>query len=107
MPDFDRQGLINIFATEASDGLLKVASALDPRDGSMPTQASLRDHFIVAHGLTGSASLYGFAGCANLAKILARILEQAGTLPEAEWPKTVALLRDTVMTLRNQIDHIN
>lgn len=107
MPDFDRQALINIFATEASDGLLKVASALDPRDGSLPTQQSLCEQFIVAHGLTGSASLYGFAGCAGLAKILARILEQAGTIPQAEWPKKVPLLRDIVMTLRNQIDHIN
>src|SRR5712692_3466715 len=107
MSEFDRQGLINIFATEAADGLLKVATALDPRDGSMPTQPSLREHFIVAHGLTGSASLYGFVGCANLAKTLAGILEQAGTLPEKEWPQTVALLRDIVTTLRNQIDHIN
>lgn len=107
MPDFDRQGLINIFATEAADGLLKVASALDPRDGSVPTQASLNEHFIVAHSLTGSASLYGFAGCSNLARILERILEQAGTIPEGEWPKTVAILRDIVTTLRNQIDHIN
>lgn len=107
MADFDRQGLINIFATEAADGLLKVASALDPRDGSVPTQTSLREHFIVAHSLIGSASLYGFAGCANLAKILERILEQAGTIPEEEWPKTVSILRDIVTTLRNQIDHIN
>lgn len=107
MSDFDRQGLINIFATEAADGLLKVASALDPRDGSVPTQQSLREYFIVAHGLTGSASLYGFSGCANLAKILARILEQAGTITEEEWPKKVVILRDIVTTLRNQIDHIN
>lgn len=107
MPDFDRQGLINIFATEAADGLLKVASALDPRDGSVPTQQSLREHFIVAHGLTGSAGLYGFEGCASLAKILSRILEQAGTIPEEEWPKKVPILRDIVTTLRNQIDHIN
>ena len=107
MPDFDRQGLINIFATEAADGLLKVASALDPRDGSVPTQQSLREHFIVAHGLTGSAGLYGFEGCANLAKILARILEQAGTIPEEDWVKKVPVLRDIVITLRNQIDHIN
>lgn len=107
MPDFDRQGLINIFATEASDGLLKVATALDPRDGSVPTQQSLHEHFIVAHSLTGSASLYGFTGCANLAKILAGILEQAGTVSDGEWPKTVAILRDIVTTLRNQIDHIN
>ena len=107
MPDFDRQGLINIFATEAADGLLKVASTLDPRDGSAPTQQSLREHFIVAHGLTGSAGLYGFEGCANLAKILARILEQAGTIPEEDWGKKVPILRDMVTTLRNQIDHIN
>ncbi|MDO8546253.1 MAG: hybrid sensor histidine kinase/response regulator [Nitrospirales bacterium] len=107
MPDFDRQGLINIFATEAADGLLKVASALDPRDGSVPTQQSMSECFIVAHGLTGSAGLYGFEGCASLAKILARILEQAGTIPEEEWHKKVPILRDIVTTLRNQIDHIN
>ena len=107
MADFDRQGLVNIFATEAAGGLLKVASALDPRDGSMPTQASLHEHFIVAHSLTGAASLYGFAGCANLARILERILEEAGTTPDKEWPKTVTILRDIVTTLRNQIDHIN
>src|SRR3989338_748214 len=107
MPDFDRQGLINIFATEAADGLLKVASALDPRDGSLPTQKSMSECFIVAHGLTGSAGLYGFEGCASLAKTLARILEQAGTIPEEEWPKKVPILRDIVTTLRNEIDHIN
>lgn len=107
MSDFDRQGLINIFATEAADGLLKVASALDPRDGSVPTQQSMSEYFIVAHGLTGSAGLYGFEGCARLAKTLARILEQAGTIPEEEWPKKVPFLRDIVTTLRNQIDHIS
>lgn len=107
MPDFDRQALINIFATEAADGLLKTASALDPRDGSVPTRQALREQYIVAHSLTGSASMYGFVGCANLAKTLGRILEQAGTIPDGEWPKTVAILRDIVTTLRNQIDHIN
>ena len=107
MPDFDRQGLINIFATEAADGLLKVSTALDPRDGSMPTRQSLSEQYIVAHSLTGSASLYGFAGCASLAQILAGILEKARTGPDAEWPQTVAMLRDIVTTLRSQIDHIN
>src|SRR5712692_11087834 len=105
--DFDRQALLNIFTTEASDGLLTLANALDPRDGSTPTQEALREHFIIAHSLTGASSLYGFTGCASLAKILARILEQAGTVSPAEWPGTVTILRDIVTILRAQIDNIN
>src|SRR2546425_473665 len=105
--DFDRQALLNIFTTEASDGLLKLANALDPRDGSTPSQEALREHFIIAHSLTGSSSLYGFTGCASLAKILARILEQAGTVSPTEWLGTVTILRDIVTILRAQIDHIN
>src|SRR5256712_8621679 len=105
--DFDRQALLNIFTTEASDGLLKLANALDPRDVPTPTQEALRDPFIIAHSLTGASSLYGFTGCASLAKILARILEQAGTVSPTEWPGTVTILRDIVTILRAQIDHIN
>ena len=105
--DFDRQALLNIFITEASDGLLKLANAFDPRDGSTPTQKALREHFIIAHSLTGASSLYGFTGCASLAKILAGILERAGTVSPTEWPGTVTILRDIVTTLRAQIDHIN
>ncbi len=105
--DFDRQALLNIFTTEASDGLLKLAKALDPRDGSTPTQEALYEHFIIAHNLTGASSLYGFTGCASLAKILARILEQADPVSPTEWPSTVTILRDIVTTLRAQIDNIN
>ena len=105
--DFDRQALLNIFATEASDGLLKLANALDPRDGSTPTPEALREYFVIAHGLIGASSLYGFPGCASLAKILARILEQASPVSPTEWPSTVTFLRDMVRTLRAQIDNIN
>ena len=105
--DFDRQALLNFFTTEASDGLLKLAKALDPRDGSTPTQEALYEHFIIAHNLTGASSLYGFTGCASLAKILARILEQAAPVSPTEWPSTVTILRDIVTTLRAQIDNIN
>jgi len=105
-PDFDRQGLLNIFATEASDGLLKLSTALDPRDGSTPTPEALHAQYIVAHSLTGAASLYGFMGCANLAKIMAQILDQTNNVPMQEWPKTVTLLRDIVAALRTQIDNI-
>src|SRR5881397_717981 len=105
--DFDRQALLNIFATEASDGLLKLANALDPRDGSTPTPEALREYFVIAHGLIGASSLYGFPGCASLEKILARILEQASPVSPTEWPSTVTFLRDMVRTLRAQIDNIN
>jgi len=104
---FDRQALLNIFTTEASDGLLKLANALDPRDGSTPTEEALREYFIIAHGLIGASSLYGFPGCASLAKILARMLEQANPVSPTEWSSTVTFLRDMVRTLRAQIDNIN
>jgi len=107
MSDFDRQGLLNIFTTEASDGLLTLASALDPRDGSLPTPQSMLDRFIIAHGLTGAAGLYGFMGCSHVAKILAGMLEQADRVADADWPRTVALLREIVVALHKQIAHIN
>ena len=105
--DSDRKALLNIFTTEASDGLLTLANALDPRDGSTPTQEALHEHFIIAHSLTGAASLYGFPSCARLAEILALVLEQAGTLEPTEWPDTVRILRDIITTLRAQIANIN
>src|SRR5207247_1238280 len=105
--DFDRQALLNIFTTEASDGLLTLANALDPRDGSTPTQEALREHFIIAHSLTGASALYGFPGGARLAKILARMLEQAGTVAPADWSGTLTTLRDIVTILTAQIDNIN
>ena len=105
--DCDRQALLNTFTAEASDGLHKLAKALDSRDGSTPTQEALHEHFSIAHSLTGATSLYGFTGCAGLAKILARILEQAGTVSPTEWPGTVTILRDIVTVLRAQIDAIN
>src|SRR5437773_10009055 len=105
--DFDRQALLNIFTTEASDGLLILANALDPRDGSTPTQEALREHFLIAHSLTGGSALYGFTGCASLAKILARILEQAGTASPAAWSGTGTTLRDIVTILTAQLDNNN
>ena len=107
MSDFDRQGLLNIFTTEAADGLLTLASALDPRDGSLPTPQALLDQFIIAHGLIGSAGLYGFMGCAHFAKILAGMLEQADRVADDDWPRTVAFLREIVTALRKQISQIN
>src|SRR5437016_13963230 len=98
--DFDRQALLNIFTTEASDGLLKLAKALDPRDGSTPTQEALYEHFSIAHNLTGASSLYGFTGCASSATILARIREPADAGSPTEWPRTMASPSDIVAVAR-------
>lgn len=104
--DFDRHALVSIFAAEASDNLSKIATALSPPDGALPSPAALRDQFILAHSLTGASSLYGFAGSSRLAAVLEEVLDRSGEEPPEEWPGTVAMLRDVVGALRTQVEKI-
>ena len=68
--EFDRQALINIFVTEAADGLAKLSAVLNPNDGCSVTVDAVHAQYIVAHTLKGASSLYGFTGVAALAEVL-------------------------------------
>jgi len=104
--NLDRTALVDIFATEASEGLVNLTGALCPADGAIPSPANLRDQFITAHNLQGASDLYGFAEFAALAAVLERTLEHADEVPTEEWPRTATMLRDIVEVLRAQTDTI-
>ncbi|HKW85777.1 MAG TPA: Hpt domain-containing protein, partial [Nitrospiraceae bacterium] len=104
--EFDRPALLSIFIAEATDGITKLWTALHPRDASIPSAEAVQPHYVVAHTIKGAASMYGFTGVVSLADTLETVLEQATRVPEAEWPDVLAMLRDTVGTLRAQVEAI-
>src|SRR5947209_13317117 len=104
--EFDRAALVSIFVAEATDGLTKLWTALHPADDSIPTQEALQPHYVVAHTIKGIAAMYDFMGVVSLADALEPVLEQATRVSMTEWPDVVAMLRDTVGTLRGQIEAI-
>ncbi|MGH7228010.1 MAG: Hpt domain-containing protein [Nitrospiraceae bacterium] len=104
--EFDRAALVSIFVAEATDGITKLWTALHPADASIPGPEAIQPHYVVAHTIKGTAAMYGFAGVASLADTLEPVLEQATRVSGTEWPGLVAMLRDAVGILREQIEAI-
>jgi chemosensory pili system protein ChpA (sensor histidine kinase/response regulator) len=104
--EFDREGLVNIFLTEAEDSLAKLWSALHPKDHGMPTREAINEQYIIAHTLKGTSSLYGYAGLSGLTNVLEALVENVRDLADEEWPHTITMLRDLVSTIRGQVQHI-
>lgn len=104
--DFDREGLVNIFLTEAEDSLAKLWSALHPSDHGMPTRDAINEQYIVAHTLKGTSSLYGYSGLSGLTNVLETRVNNIRDVPEEQWPDTITMLRDLVGAIRVQIQHI-
>jgi chemosensory pili system protein ChpA (sensor histidine kinase/response regulator) len=104
--EFDREGLVSIFLTEAEDSLAKLWSALHPSDNGMPTQEAIAEQYIVAHTLKGTSSLYGDRGLSELTNVLETRVENIRDVAEEQWPPTVTMLRDLVGATRAQVQHI-
>ncbi len=54
--DFDRQGLVEIFVTEASEALDVLTKAFQPSDGTTPTPTQLQEQYVWAHKIRGACS---------------------------------------------------
>lgn len=104
--EFDRPALISIFVAETTDGLTKLWAALHPADAPIPSPEAIQPHYVIAHTIKGVAAMYDFMGVVSLADTLEPVLEQATSASMTEWPDVVAMLRDTVGTLRAQIEAI-
>ena len=104
--EFDREGLVNIFLTEAEDSLAKLWSTLHPPDQGMPTRDAVNEQYIVAHTLKGTSSLYGYTGLSGLTNVLEAGVENIRDLADEQWPHTVTMLRDLVGAIRVQVQHI-
>jgi len=101
--ELDRQALIDIFVTEASEAMAALTSALNPSDGSIPQPQQLQEQYMWAHKIRGASALYGFNGLAMLGALLESTLEQASSIDEGIWPKAVGALCGMVEAFQAQL----
>jgi chemosensory pili system protein ChpA (sensor histidine kinase/response regulator) len=104
--EFDYAALVQIFLTEASEGLESLRAALHPPDGTIPDPKDVRAEYIVAHRLRGAASLYGFLDVAALAERLETELENLEEMTGESWTSRVASLGELVEAVHRQLDAI-
>jgi chemosensory pili system protein ChpA (sensor histidine kinase/response regulator) len=101
--ELDRQGLIDIFVTEASEALDVLTKAFSPSDGTMPSRAQLQAQYVWAHKIRGASALYGYVGLALMGSLLESILEEAPSLEASLWPKGLETLRGMVVSFEAQL----
>ena len=101
--EFDRQGLVDIFVIEVSEALDVLTKAFHPPDGAMPTPAQLQALYVWAHKIRGASALYGYEGLALMGAILESTLEEATSVEESLWPKTVDIFRGMVTSFESQL----
>jgi len=104
--ELDREALIDIFVTEASEAIAALTSALNPSDGSIPQPEKLQEQYVWAHKIRGASALYGFNGLAMLGALLEGTLEEATSIEEAVWPKAVGVLRGMAEAFQAQLTAI-
>jgi chemosensory pili system protein ChpA (sensor histidine kinase/response regulator) len=101
--ELDRQGLIDIFVTEASQALEMLKKAFYPPDGITPTLAQLQEQYVCAHKIRGASALYGYEGLALMGALLESTLEEAPSIEASLWPKAVEILRGMVASFESQL----
>ena len=102
-PELDRQSLIDIFVTEASEALDVLAKAFHPSDGTTPTPTQLQAQYVWAHKIRGASGLYGFEGLALMGALLESTLEEAPSIEASCWPKALEILRGMVTSFESQL----
>ncbi|MEK7760602.1 MAG: hypothetical protein AAB433_03370, partial [Nitrospirota bacterium] len=101
--EFDRQGLIGIFVTDASEAMDALTKVLHPLDGTMPIPIQLQEQYVWAHKIRRASVLYGYEGLALLATLLESTLEEAQSLEESHWPKALEIIRGMVNSFESQL----
>jgi chemosensory pili system protein ChpA (sensor histidine kinase/response regulator) len=104
--ELDRQGLLDIFVTEAVEALAVLAAAVNPAGEALPSALDLQDQYVWAHKVRGAAGIYGFSGLSLLGELLETALEHSTTIDPALWPKTVGALRGMVEAFQSQLEII-
>jgi chemosensory pili system protein ChpA (sensor histidine kinase/response regulator) len=101
--EFDRQGLVDIFVTEASEALDFLTKAFHPSDGTVPTPSQLQAQYVWAHKIRGASALYGYQGLALMGSLVESTLEAAPPIEAALWPKALEIMRGMVISLKTQL----
>ena len=104
--DLDRDGLLDIFFTEAAEALTELSKALDPLTNALPSPEELQCQYVWAHKVRGAAAIYGYPGLSTLGELLEVTLEHATTIDVLKWPKTVSVLREMLEVFRSQLDAV-
>ncbi|WP_447974016.1 hybrid sensor histidine kinase/response regulator [Nitrospira sp. Kam-Ns4a] len=102
--DSHRDSLIGVFLAEAAEGIGRITAALHPEGGALPPPGSLRDAYLHAHTLSGSAALYGFSVTAGLAEELEHLLDALPDPSGPDWPTRVARMRKLAEAIRARLD---
>jgi chemosensory pili system protein ChpA (sensor histidine kinase/response regulator) len=105
--ELDRQSLIDIFVTEASEALDVLTKAFHPFDGATPTPAQLQEQYVWAHKIRGAAALYGYNGLALMGALLESTLEEAPSIEASLWPKALETLRGIVTSFGSQLKAVS
>ncbi|RPH80671.1 MAG: chemotaxis protein CheA, partial [Nitrospiraceae bacterium] len=101
--ELDRQGLVDIFVTEASEALDVLTKAFHPPDGTTPTPTQLQEQYVWAHKIRGASALYGYEGLALMGSLLESTLEESTSIEASLWPKALEIIRGMVVSLRSQL----
>jgi chemosensory pili system protein ChpA (sensor histidine kinase/response regulator) len=101
--ELDRQGLVDIFVTEASEALDVLTKAFHPSDGVAPTPAQLQEKYVWAHKIRGASGLYGYEGLALMGALLESTLEEAPSIEDTLWPNALEILRGIVTSFESQL----
>ena len=101
--ELDRQGLVDIFVTEASEALDVLTKAFNPSNGLAPTPAQLQEQYVWAHKIRGASGLYGYEGLALMGALLESTLEEAPSIEDSLWAKALEILRGIVTSFESQL----
>ncbi len=101
--ELDRQGLVDIFVTEASEAMDVLTKAFHPSDGVAPTMAQLQEQYVWAHKIRGASALYGYEGLALMGALLESTLEEAPSIEASLWPKALEILCGMVISFESQL----
>lgn len=101
--ELDRQGLVDIFVTEASEALDVLTKAFHPSDGTTPTPTQLQEQYVWAHKIRGASALYGYEGLALMGSLLESTLEEAPSIETSLWPKALEIIRGMVVSFKAQL----
>src|SRR5437870_7099552 len=102
--ELDRQGLVDIFVTEASQALEMLKKAFHPPDGIAPTLAQLQEQYVCAHKIRGASALYGYEGLALMGSLLESALEEAPSIEASLWSKALEIFQGMVVSFKAQLN---
>ncbi len=98
---------LDLFCEEVREGLYQMWVALKPEDiPFQPSAQLLKDNFIIAHRVKGTAQMFDLPQLAFPAKTLEDLLELMVDQSPEEWARKLPEVRDLLSTLITEFDKV-